>query len=190
MGFGHHISDGDKVEVYPPSHDYDLEDKAELRGVAGARFIADVHLGKLARLLRLLGFDTFYRNDYDDHEIAELAAELDRIVLTRDRWLLKFSSIIHGCWIRSHYPHEQLEEVLNRYHLLDSINPFNRCLVCNGSISAVAKDLISDHLEPKTILYYNEFFQCEHCCKIYWKGSHYEKMRNLVSKYKEKHPGY
>lgn len=176
VDFTYNLKSRDQVEVYPVSCVRNSDCKFRLRGDPSYKFLLDVHLGKLARLMRLSGFDCLYRNDYDDHEIAGLAESLGRIVLTRDRRLLRFSSITHGYWIRSDKPREQLREVITRYELYDLINPFNRCLECNGKIEPVDKQSVIHRLEPKTKLYYNSFFICRNCGKIYWKGSHYEQM--------------
>lgn len=184
VDFTYNLKNSDRVEVYPVSSIRNSDCKLLLRGDPPYRFLLDVHLGKLARLMRLSGFDCLYRNDYDDHEIADLAERLDRIVLTRDRRLLRFSSITHGYWIRSDKPREQLMEVIRRYDLYDLVNPFNRCLECNGEIEPVDKQSVIHRLEPKTKLYYNSFFICRNCTKIYWKGSHYEQMTAFLDNLK------
>lgn len=182
VDFSYKLKDGDKVDVYPASCVTGKKYRLRLRNEPEHRFILDVHLGKLARLMRLAGFDCLYENDYNDHQIADISKSQERIVLTRDRRLLKFSSIVHGYWIRSHNPEDQLREVINRYSLHDLIDPFNRCLECNGKIEPVDKDSVIHCLEPKTILYFRDFYQCENCKKVYWKGSHYEYMQKFLEK--------
>jgi hypothetical protein len=151
---------------------------------APQKFILDVHLGKLARLLRLLGFDTLYENNYTDRMIADSLKAENRIVLTRDINLLKHKVIEWGYWLRSQQPPDQLQEVLYRYMLTDKIQPFTRCLACNGCIDLVNKEEIADKLPPDTARYFNEFYQCRSCKRVYWKGSHYERMFQWIEKFK------
>ncbi len=148
-------------------------------------FILDVHLGKLARLLRMLGFDALYRNDYTDSEIAYLAVHYQRILLTRDRKLLQKTPRHLAGFISAAEPYRQLEEVINNYNLRDRIQPFHRCLICNAVLQPVDKQAILHRLEPKTIRYYHEFYQCSQCGKIYWKGSHYERMKAFIDRLTE-----
>jgi len=185
VGFGYHLADGDAVSVYPSSFGPGLPSAVALRGKPRPLFVVDVNLGKLARLLRMLGFDAAYRNDFNDREIAELAAGEGRIVLTRDRRLLRFKVIEHGYWLRSDDPAEQIREVAKRYALSSIIKPFKRCLVCNGVIEPVEKEKVIERLEPRTKIYYDEFYSCSGCGKIYWKGSHYEHMNETLGIFKE-----
>lgn len=145
------------------------------------QFIADVHLGKLARWLRMLGFDTLYRNDYDDPEIVAIASREGRTILTRDLGIMKRRAVTHGYHVQSTKPQAQLHEVLTKYQLYTQIQPFHRCIVCNGLLQAVDKATIRDQLEPKTIRYYQAFFQCEQCRRIYWRGSHFERMTTFIN---------
>ena len=173
----------DQVEVYPviskkqwPADYFLLPPAPE-----PARFILDVHLGKLARNLRLLGFDACYRNDYTDKTLADLASREGRRVLTRDIGLLKHKAITWGYWLRSQDPEKQLIEVMAYYQLQARLAPFTRCLACNGPIEAVPKEAVWDALPPKTRLYFQDFFQCSHCKRVYWKGSHYDRMLAFVA---------
>ncbi|MFQ5780855.1 MAG: Mut7-C RNAse domain-containing protein, partial [Nitrospiria bacterium] len=179
VGFGYYLKDGDCVSVYPVFESLNISPLVRLREkpLRRSAFVLDVHLGKLARKLRLLGFDVRYRNHCADPEIVAISARERRIVLTRDSRLLHAKAITHGYWLRSMDPEEQLREVLARFDLFSQIRPFHRCVVCNGKISSIEKGKIIDQLEPKTILYYEEFYRCEQCGKIYWKGSHYEKIK-------------
>lgn len=180
IGFDYHLADGDEVEVYPVSNEVNISPRVNLRDEPIPVFIVDVNLGKLARLLRMSGFDAVFKNDYNDHDVARIAHEQQRIVLTRDRRLLRHKIITHGYWIRSSEPRKQLIEVLDRFTLWDDINPFNRCLECNGIIKSVPKEEVLDRLEPKTVLYYDEFFKCSDCGKVYWKGTHYDHMNSVL----------
>lgn len=186
VGFDYNMKNGDRVSVYPDFNAEDIPSKVRLRGEPKIKFVLDVHLGKLARILRMLGFDVLYRNDYDDHDIAGFAEREERIVLTRDSKLLKFKVIDHGYWLRSTDPDIQILEVANRYGLFLMICPFQRCMECNGLIEKVSKELISDRLEPKTGDYFNEFFKCANCERIYWKGSHYDHMVSYIDQLRNK----
>ncbi|MEJ7681829.1 MAG: Mut7-C RNAse domain-containing protein [Segetibacter sp.] len=136
-------------------------------------------MGKLAKALRILGFDTIYQNNYSDKSVVEIAEREQRIVLTRDVGLLKHKSIKCGYWLRSQVVEKQLKEVVNRFHMLTEARLFERCLVCNGKIAEVAKEVVLEKLPPETIKYFNKFFQCSSCKKVYWKGSHYENMMKM-----------
>jgi uncharacterized protein len=144
------------------------------------RFIADVHLGRLARSLRMLGFDTLYRNDLTKPEIEELAALQQRTVLSKDPAFEKklqpafFFKIPSDNWM------EQLDCVLTTFNLKKQIAPFTRCMVCNGLLIQTSKEEVTDKLEINTRLYYDEFWQCENCHRIYWKGPHYNRMIKII----------
>lgn len=178
VGFEHSLSTGDRVSVYPVFETLNIDSVTKLRDtpLRSARFILDVHLGKLARLLRMYGFDTLYRNDYNDPEIIDTALEDQRIILTRDVGILKNKKVTRGYFVRSQVPREQLLEVIRRFDLSGRINPLSRCIECNGHIVAVEKEKISHLLERKTKIYYSDFYQCTGCNKIYWEGSHFHRM--------------
>ncbi|WP_276496330.1 Mut7-C RNAse domain-containing protein [Pontibacter litorisediminis] len=146
------------------------------------RFILDVHLGTLAKSMRMLGLDTRYQTDFSDADIARIAAEEQRVVLTRDIGLLKQKNIAWGYWLRSQHTQEQLEEVIHRYQPQDSFRPFALCLACNVPVQEVAKDEVLHELPPKTKEFFHEFYRCPSCRRVYWKGSHYERMQQQVAK--------
>ena len=180
--FSYHLQDGDMVSVYPVFESMDISPVTRLRTkpLREPKFIVDIQLGKLAKYLRMLGFDTIYKNNYDETTVVTLAGEHKRIILTRNISLLKYNAVTHGYWIRSLHPVEQVTEVLHHFDLYKNTKPFSRCIVCNGIITEIPKDSIMNQLEPKTKHYYDEFYQCTSCEKVYWKGSHYENMRNVV----------
>lgn len=182
VDFSYRVQDGDRVSVYPTFEAIDISPLVRLRPqpLRDPAFVLDVHLGKLTTYLRLLGFDSLYRNDYRDDELARIAGEQNRILLTRDRALLKRTVVTHGYYVRDIEPQAQTIAVLRRFDLFGSIQPFQRCIRCNGRVEAVAKAAILDQLLPKTRLYYDEFRQCQVCGRIYWRGSHYERMQRLV----------
>lgn len=190
VGFEYHLKDGDRAAVYPVNHSVDVSRRVRLRDRPVPVFIVDVNLGKLSRLLRMAGFDAVFDNSYNDHDVAGVAHSENRIVLTRDRRLLRHRIITHGYWVRSSDPEKQLIEVLDRFALWSRINPFNRCLDCNGVIEPVPKEDILEQLEPKTIFYYDEFYKCSDCGKIYWKGSHYDHMNTVLDGIKSSSAGY
>ena len=179
VGFNYQLQTGDRVAVYPTFKNLDISSVSKLREkiLCKPRFIMDVNLGKLAKRMRLLGFDCLYRNDYKDVEVANISVSEQRVVLTRDRRLLYAKQISHGYWVRSVEVDIQVAEVLHRFDLYDSIQPFARCLICNGVLKSVAKADVLARLEPKTKLYYEDFYQCSECQRVYWKGSHIDNMR-------------
>ncbi len=141
------------------------------------RFVLDTHLGRLAVYLRLLGFDALYRNDYADAILADLSQQEDRVLLTRDRGLLKRKIVEFGCCVRESDPKQQLISLLRRYQLVAEIAPWQRCLRCNELLEPVSKTEILDQLQPKTKLYFDDFQRCQGCGQIYWRGSHYDRMQ-------------
>ena len=170
--FSYLVKDGDRVMVFPAT---------SAEGETTPRFVADNHLGKLATYLRILGFDTWYRNDYQDKELAEVACQEGRILLTRDRGLLMRRVVKSGYCVRSREPRQQLGEVLRRYDLFDNIQPFRRCLRCNSPLIPVSKKDVIHRLQPLTRRYYHEFRLCPECDQVYWKGSHYEHMEAFLA---------
>lgn len=128
----------------------------------------------------MLGFDTLYENNWNDRAIVELSEVEERIILTRNIGLLKHESIQSGYWLRSQHLQEQIFEVIRYFNLTNQFQPFTRCLECNGTILLVEKESVLDRLPPKTIEYFNRFYQCPSCKKVYWKGSHYENMQKFI----------
>lgn len=185
VGFDYQLKNGDRVAVYPVFEGFDITPVVRLREKPLRRiaFVVDVNLGKLARLLRLFGFDTLYANSCEDKEIAAISANQQRIVLTRDRRLLFAKAIDHGYWIRSVNPLLQLAEVVKRLDLTKQIRLFCRCTACNGMIEPIEKQEVLHLLEPKTRLYYERFFRCSTCGKVYWEGSHIDHIRQRFAGY-------
>jgi uncharacterized protein with PIN domain len=203
VDFGYRPADGDRVDVF--GLDRAGDGSADAAGDPGAdataglipeppqprRFVLDGHLGRLARYLRMLGFDSRYDRNARDAVLARLAADEDRILLTRDRGLLKRSIVRHGYLVRDDDPRRQLREVVARYGLASRATPFSRCVRCNGSIRPVEKAEVLERLagEPRTLRYFEEFGRCESCGAIYWPGSHYERMSRLLDEVLEVHRG-
>jgi uncharacterized protein with PIN domain len=187
VDFAYPVQHGDRIEVYPVLNPSALQQLAvsgviHNRPLAARppRFVLDVHLGRLAGYLRMLGFDSLYRNDYDDPVLADISAEEDRILLTCDRRLLMRKLVVNGYFVRARQPKRQLHEILSRFSLYDLVEPFGRCMHCNGRIQAVAKQEIEAQLLEKTKKYHDEFFRCDSCHKIYWEGSHFERMKDMI----------
>jgi uncharacterized protein len=182
VDFSYLVQDGDEINVYPISLASEITPtiRVQPQPLDVPRFVLDIHLGKLATSLRLLGFDTLYRNDYADEELAKVSYTCQRILLTRDKGLLMRSVVTYGYYVRSTNPDTQIVEVLQRFNLFDSVVPFRRCLRCNGLLEPVAKELIIDQLPESVRLHVKEFHQCSDCQQIYWRGSHYERMQQYI----------
>lgn len=168
------LRDGDLVTVHPADHPLEGE----------PCFILDNHLGQLATYLRMLGFDSLYRNDYQDEELTRVTTQEGRTLLTRDRRLLMRKAIRFGYCLHQTDPRQQAVEVLRRYKLFEQVKPFQRCLRCNSPLQVVSKQDVLDRLEPLTRIYYDEFRLCPACKQVYWKGSHFEHMQELIAEMK------
>ena len=153
-------------------------------------FVLDNHLGQLATYLRMLGFDSLYRNDFHDDELALISTRDGRVLLTRDRRLLMRKVITLGYCPHQTDPRKQVVEVLHRFKLFDQVKPFQRCLRCNSPLQMVRKEDIIDRLEPLTKLYFEEFHLCPACDQIYWKGSHYGHMLEMIAELEQPQPPY
>lgn len=182
VDFTYVVQDSDHISVYPVFESIDISPVVRLRPkpLREPRFVLDVHLGRLARYLRMMGFDTLYRNDYTDDQLAHISRNDHRILLTRDAGLLKRVLVTHGYWVRETAPRGQLVEVLRRFHLLGAVAPFQRCLTCNELLQPVEKQSVQDRLPPRAGQCYDEFRLCPNCAKVYWKGSHYDRMRSFI----------
>lgn len=176
------VNNGDQVSVYPETEKVDPTRPGRLRSrpLPDIKFVLDTHLGKLAKYLRMLGFDTLYKNDYEDQQLADIASEQQRIVLSRDRGLLKRKIIEYGHYVRHTQPLEQLSEIMQWLDIQKYLNPFSRCTTCNGLLHSVSKRYIASQLAPKTRQFYNAFKQCAECKQIYWKGTHYQRLEQIV----------
>ena len=182
VDFHYQLQDGDRISVYPVFELLNISPLVHLRPkpLRQSKFVLDIHLGRLAAYLRMMGFDCLYRNDYDDVTLARISVDGQRILLTCDRQLLMRKEILRGYFVRSRQPRFQLEEVIRYFDLYSAIQPFTRCMNCNGLIEPVEKSAIKNQLLPETQQYYEKFWQCPDCKKIYWKGSHYQRMQKLV----------
>ena len=188
VDFSYIVRDQDRISVYPMFESLDISPLLRLRPapLRSPTFVLDANLGRLARYLRLLGFDSLYRNDYDDATVAAIATEQQRIVLTRDRVLLRRKVITHGYFVRAVRPRLQVPEVLTRFDLFRLISLFSRCIRCNGELQAIDKPVIAHRLEPLTKKYFDTFRICSACSRIYWRGSHYQQARQLVEVWQQR----
>jgi len=184
VGFGCMVHEGDRISVYPRREALATPPLFRLhdRPVHGNRFIADAHLGGLARLLRMLGFDTLYRNDFDDAQIVRIARAEERIILTRDRDLLKHKAVACGCYVHALRPRAQLVEIVERLDLVPGFDPFSRCLHCNHQLQPVDRAVIFHRLPPQVAATYTRFSICTSCDKVYWEGSHWSAMRATLDR--------
>ncbi len=174
VDFGYRLCHGDRISVYPMFESLDIFPVSKVRRepLRTPAFILDVHLGKLARRLRILGFDTLYRNDYTDRQIVDHAGREKRIILTRDRGLLQHRKVLRGRWLRTTAVEEQVREVMQRFDLFRLIRPYSRCPHCNDILERVAKKKIENELPPGTRKQVDTFSQCPKCQRIYWQGAH------------------
>lgn len=182
VDFRYQLQDGDRASVFPEFRSIDIIPILKVRPqpLQEARFVIDIHLGRLASYLRMMGFDSLYRIDYTDKELARAANIERRVLLTRDRGLLKRSEVTHGYYIRACQPYEQLTEVMRRFNLTRLAVPFKLCIRCNGKLDGVPKEIVIDQLPPKVKERHTQFRKCRSCGQVYWQGSHYERMRRFI----------
>ncbi|OGB20551.1 MAG: twitching motility protein PilT [Burkholderiales bacterium RIFCSPLOWO2_02_FULL_57_36] len=182
VGFGRLLNDGDRVAVYPKFEALDITPLLRVRDqpMRVMRFIADAHLGGLARLLRMAGFDTLYDNGFQDDEIANISVREGRIVLTRDRDLLKRRLITHGCYVRALKSAQQFREIFDRLNLARNTLPFTLCLHCNSPLRAIGKQLVQDRLPARVREKHERFSTCDTCRRVFWEGSHWRHMHALL----------
>lgn len=182
VDFGCLVSDGDRITVYPRFQL--LEGNPEIRlqppPLADPWFVLDVHLGRLASYLRLAGFDVAYGRDWPDEQLARISREQDRVLLTRDRELLKRSAVTRGYWIRNTISRRQFAEVVRRFDLAARMAPFTRCARCNAPLAAVAKDAVADRLPARVAAGRDTFWQCGGCARIYWDGTHVAQIKKFL----------
>ncbi|MFY9150597.1 MAG: Mut7-C RNAse domain-containing protein [Prolixibacteraceae bacterium] len=180
--FDYLLQSGDRIAVYPEFELFDVSGVSHLREnpLRKPVFVCDVHLGKLSKFLRMLGFDSLYSNRFTPEEMIVLSQQEKRIILSKNIRLTKNRDVSRSWLIRSSNPVEQIKNLVSNFDLAARINPLTRCLNCNSKLVHVEKDVIVNQLQAKTIQYYTEFFQCSGCNKIYWKGSHYEKMLQFI----------
>jgi uncharacterized protein len=182
VDFARRVASGDRIAVYPVFEALDVTPLNRLRPapLRQPRFLLDAHLGRLAHYLRLLGFDSLWGRDAEDATLARISLGEKRILLTRDRGILKRAELTHAYYVREQVPRLQVVEVLRRFDLFGAAEPFGRCLECNGTLEDVDKEEVEDLLPPRTRRDYEEFRRCSGCGRVYWKGSHYDRLRAFV----------
>jgi len=182
VDFAYRVQDGDRISVYPVFEAFDICGLTRLRPepLRVPRFVLDVHLGRLAAYLRMLGFDTLYRNQCTYERLAEVSRREHRILLTRDVGLLKRSSVTHGYFVRATKPRQQLAEVVGRCDLARLMKPFSRCLRCNTPLTQAGKDQVRQQLPAQVALLHTEFLRCPDCGRAFWKGGHFRRMRQWI----------
>ena len=166
--------DGDLISVYPRRPER----------LQNPRFVLDQHLARLAAYLRMLGLDVLYPFPAPDEELAAISSREDRVLLTRDVGLLKRKEVRHGYFVRATDPRAQLSAVVKRFCLVDAIAPFTRCFLCNTFLERVDKAAVAHRLPERTADLHDDFMQCPTCGRVYWKGSHYDRMQALIERIK------
>jgi uncharacterized protein with PIN domain len=179
-GLDRPMQDGDRVAVYPRVAAMVATPPLGEAPLRRPGFVADAHLGGLARLLRMLGFDTLYDNHFHDDDIVSICAHDGRIVLTRDRELLKRRAVSRGCYVHALKSEAQLLEVVARFDLARSVRPFTLCLHCNAPLRAADKAAVIDRLPPRVREIHDRFSTCDACGRVYWEGSHWCSMRRQL----------
>jgi uncharacterized protein with PIN domain len=183
VDFSWAVRDGSRVSVYPVFESIDIRPLVRVRPepLRETRFVLDGHLGRLAAYLRMMGLDVRWRNPCGDEELARISASEHRILLTRDRGLLKRSAVTHGYWVREVEPKRQAAEVLRRFDLSRSLAPFQRCLRCNDLLRPIRKELVAERLPPRIRERHEDFVHCPSCERVYWRGSHHGRMERLIA---------
>jgi len=182
VGFEHVLGDGDRVSVYPVFEALDVTPLVRLRPrpLRETRLVLDVHLGRLAAYLRMLGFDALWQHAWEDVALARCSHDDQRLLLTRDRGLLKRREVTRGYCVRAARPREQLLEVLARFDLGGQARPFTRCTLCNGLLAQIDREAARGAVPAGVAERYEEFTRCQACGRVYWPGSHYARMRRLA----------
>ena len=182
VGFDRLVRDGDRVAVYPKFEAMDITPLLRVREqpLRVTSFIADAHLGGLARLLRMSGFDTLHDNHLRDEEIERISSTEGRIVLTRDREQLKRRDITHGCYVHAVRPDQQFREIFGRLDLARSARPFTLCLRCNAPLRPIDKAQVAAGLPPTVCAHHEQFAHCDVCGGVFWEGSHWRRMRSML----------
>jgi uncharacterized protein with PIN domain len=179
--FSYIVGDGDRIAVYPGFRAIEVLSNLRPPREGEHRFVLDVHLGRLAAYLRMIGFDATYRNCFSDPELVRISREEQRILLSRDRGLLMHSAVTYGYLLRATDSREQMAEVVRQFDLERSFRPFTRCMACNGMLKPVGKEDVRPLLPDRTLMCHEEFSQCHKCRRIYWKGSHYQRMTQWIA---------
>jgi uncharacterized protein with PIN domain len=182
--FSRLIRDGDRVAVYPSFESIDISSLLRHRPapLAEPKFVVDVHLGRLAAYLRMLGFDVVYDNRSHDSDLVRISSQEDRILLTRDRGVLRHSAVIRGYWLRETDVQRQMAEIVNLFDLAGLIHPLSRCMVCNETLKPVSKKEVSALVPSRVLEWCSDFRQYPGCHRVYWEGAHIRRMRSWIKR--------
>ena len=183
VDFNYILQNKDRVSVYPVFESLNITDVTLLRKIPlrQNKFIADINLGNIVKYMRLLGFDLYYDSLLSTRKIIDISKRENRVILTKNRKLLKFKDVTHGIFIRPGTTTEQIRRIIDYLDITDNIKPFSRCLRCNTLLKSVLKENILDKIPPKTKEFCDEYVQCRSCDKIFWKGTHFINMKKIVS---------
>jgi uncharacterized protein with PIN domain/sulfur carrier protein ThiS len=187
VDFSHRVEHGQRLAIYPAFSSIDVAPLVRVGPPAlpEPRFVLDVGLGRLAGLLRMLGFDTLWRNDYADAVLARVSRDEQRLLLTRDIGVLKRSEVLHGYFPRETDPSLQLVEVVRRFQLTGHMRPFTRCLACNAPLSAASPEEVRGRVPERVHATFTRFQQCPGCQRVFWAGSHHARMQVIIDKLRE-----
>ncbi|QGX40780.1 Mut7-C RNAse domain-containing protein [Permianibacter aggregans] len=190
VNFSYRLQGGERVAVYPVFESLEIGGLQRLRfaPLRETKFVLDVHLGKLVRWLRLAGFDCRYQNDFSDQQLIDISNTEHRILLTRDTGILKRNEVSHGLFVHQTEPEVQCQEILSRLDLYQRMQPFSRCLRCNGELKPVAKQEVAELLPERVRRDQSSFVRCQQCRKIYWPGSHYSRLRERFQRWQQDAP--
>ncbi|MFW5893551.1 MAG: Mut7-C RNAse domain-containing protein [Verrucomicrobiota bacterium] len=181
-GFNAPVGDGERVAVYPHFSNLPAERASAISRppLPVLRFVADIHLGKLVRRLRLLGYDCAYGPGFEDEQLAERSAREERVLLTRDRGLLMRRIVVHGIFVHSDDVRQQLQQVVEKTGIDPARCSLSRCLECNGRLKRVDREQVRELVPTYTYETTDIFLQCQECGKPYWKGTHWPKLRGFI----------
>lgn len=184
VGFDFVIHGGERVAVYPMFERLDIGPLQRLRErpLRDPRFVLDAHLGKLARHLRIAGFDSLWQADYGDEEIIALSVAQKRLILTRDKGILRRRIVSRGYFVRETDSEAQLLEVVRAFQLQGLLRPFTRCRECNVELNEVDKAAVVKRLPEQVRGLYQRFKLCPDCGRVYWEGTHFARMRAMLER--------
>jgi uncharacterized protein len=182
VGFSHLVADGDRVAVYPVFEGLDIAGVTRVRPepLRAPRFVVDANLGRLARHLRLAGFDALFDASLGDRRLAEVSAAEGRALLTRDQGLLKRRAVTHGYYVRATAPAHQLPEVVRRFDLARLVRPFTRCTRCNAVLVAASRADVASEVPARSLACFDTFLRCTGCRRVYWRGSHAARLEAIL----------
>jgi uncharacterized protein with PIN domain len=180
--FSYTVQEADWISVYPVFRYIDTGDlgRGSPEPAGEPRFVLDIHLGRLAAYLRMMGLDALYEQAFGDEQLARISRGQERVLLTRDIGLLKRGAVRFGYFVRETNPRRQLAEVSARFRLARHVRAFSRCLRCNVPLRAADKQEVAGRLSGRTRELFHEFLSCPVCERVFWKGGHYERMQRLI----------